>query len=348
MSANRQELRKSNRPRPARPLISIVAPCYNEAETVDVFAAAIREALAGADFDFEIVFVDDGSSDDTRDKLIALTQEGDAKVIVFSRNFGKEAALTAGLEHARGDAVVVIDVDLQDPPELIRDFVAKWRDGYDVVYGARADRTSDTAAKRISANGFYHLFNRISKVKLPEDAGDFRLMDRRVVKAINALPERSRFMKGLFAWAGFSAVGVPYTRPERASGETKFSFWKLWNFALDGIVSFSTAPLRIWSYAGAIIAFLSFLYASFIIGRTVITGVDVPGYASIVVLILFFGSVQLISIGVLGEYIARLFTEVKRRPVYLVDEIYGEPRATIGANDLIEKVHAAYSEKSAS
>lgn len=348
MSANRQELRKSNRPRPARPLISVVAPCYNEAETINEFAAALRAALEGADFDYEIVFIDDGSSDETRDKLAVLAQEGDAKAIVFSRNFGKEAALTAGLEHARGDAVVVIDVDLQDPPELIRDFVVKWREGYDVVYGARADRTSDTAAKRISANGFYRLFNRISKVKLPEDAGDFRLMDRCVVRAINALPERSRFMKGLFAWAGYSAIGVSYARPERASGETKFSFWKLWNFALDGIVSFSTAPLRIWSYAGAVIAFLSFIYASFIILRTVITGVDVPGYASILVLILFFGSMQLISVGVLGEYIARLFTEVKRRPVYLVDEIYGETRAKAGAGDLLEKVEAAYPEKSAS
>lgn len=335
--------RKSARPRPERPLISIVAPCYNEADTVDGFVAAVRDAMAGAGFAYEIVFIDDGSSDDTRDKLVALTQsQNGVRVIAFSRNFGKEAALTAGLEHARGDAVVVIDVDLQDPPALIVDFVEKWREGYDVVYGARADRTADTAAKRISANGFYRLFNRISKVKLPDGAGDFRLMDRRVVKAINALPERSRFMKGLFAWAGYSTIGVPYARPERASGATKFSFWRLWNFALDGIVSFSTAPLRVWSYIGVVIAFFSFLYAAFVIMRTLITGVDVPGYASLVVLILFFGSVQLISVGVLGEYIGRLFIEVKRRPVYLVDEIYDET----GARS--ETTGQRYSVKSAS
>jgi glycosyltransferase involved in cell wall biosynthesis len=329
MSAlSQSETSKSARARPARPLISIVAPCYNEADAVDGFATAMRDALAGADFDYEVVFIDDGSSDTTRDKLVALTKsQSGVRVIAFSRNFGKEAALTAGLDHARGDAVVIIDVDLQDPPALIIEFVANWREGYDIVYGARADRTSDTPAKRISAEGFYRLFNRISKVKLPDDAGDFRLMDRRVVKAINALPERSRFMKGLFAWAGYSTLGVPYVRPERAAGATKFSFWRLWNFALDGIVSFSTAPLRIWSYVGVIIAFLSFLYAVFVVMRTVITGVDVPGYASMVVLILFFGSVQLISIGVLGEYIARLFTEVKRRPVYLVDEVYDETGA---------------------
>ncbi|WDI32413.1 glycosyltransferase family 2 protein [Hyphococcus flavus] len=311
------------RPRPSRPLISVVVPCYNEEEAVGVFSAAISETLSVADFGYEIVFIDDGSSDKTREALIALAQhEQKVRVIALSRNFGKEAALTAGLDHARGDAVVVMDADLQDPPALIMAFVEKWREGFDVVYGARADRARDTFAKRLSAEGFYRFFNRISKIKLPDDAGDFRLMDRRVVKAIKSLPERSRFMKGLFAWAGYSTIGVPYARPERAAGETKFSFWRLWNFALDGIVSFSTAPLRIWSYVGVVIALLSFAYASFIILRTLLTGVDVPGYASIVVLILFFGSVQLISVGVLGEYIARLFTEVKRRPIYLVDEVY--------------------------
>ncbi len=340
--------RKSERPRPARPLISIVAPCYNEEDAVAPFAKAVQAVLEGADFDYEILFIEDGSADGTRDQLVALSKTRPrVRVIVFSRNFGKEAALSAGLDHARGDAVVVIDVDLQDPPALIGEFVAKWREGYDVVYGARADRSSDGAAKRVSAEGFYRLFNRISKIKLPEDAGDFRLIDRRVVRALNALPERSRFMKGLFAWAGFPAVGVPYVRPERAAGETKFSFWKLWNFALDGIVSFSTAPLRIWSYIGVVIAFLSFIYASIIIIRTAIMGVDVPGYASLLVVVLFFGSVQLISVGVLGEYIARLFAEVKRRPIYLVDEIYGADLEK-GAGRLVETVDAAYTENSGS
>ena len=313
----------SLRMRPVRPLVSIVAPCFNEADAVGAFAAAMFDVLGAADFDYELVFVDDGSTDDTRARLTALAQtQASIKVVVLSRNFGKEAALTAGLDHATGDAVVVIDVDLQDPPELILEFVAKWRDGFDVVYGKREDRTSDTTAKRVTAEGFYRLFNKISGVKIPENTGDYRLMDRRVVEAVKALPERSRFMKGLFAWAGYSSVGVSYVRPARTAGTSKFNFWRLWNFALDGVVSFSTAPLRVWSYVGAIVALLSFLYASFIVIRTLVTGVDVPGYASLLVFILFFGSVQLISVGVLGEYISRLFIEVKRRPIYLVDEIY--------------------------
>lgn len=320
------QTRHRARPRPARPLISLIAPCYNEAETVDEFVGAVGAALADCDFDYELVFVDDGSSDDTLARLAVLAAQPNIRVVVLSRNFGKEAALTAGLDHARGDAIVVIDVDLQDPPSLIPEFVAKWREGYDVAYGTRSDRATDTAAKRVTAEGFYRLFNRISGVKIPENTGDFRLMDRRVVEAVRSLPERSRFMKGLFAWAGYSSVGVPYARPERSAGESKFNFWRLWNFALDGIVSFSSAPLRIWSYIGAVLAILSFLYASFIILRTIVTGVDVPGYASLLVFVLFFGSVQLISVGVLGEYISRLFVEVKRRPIYLVDEIYGEER----------------------
>ncbi len=320
-----QSVARKARPRPARPLISVVAPCFNEADALGPFMAAMTPVLGGADFEYELVFVDDGSTDGTRDKLEHLAaQNSHVKVVIFSRNFGKEAALTAGLDHAKGDAVVVIDTDLQDPPELIRDFVAKWREGVDVVYGKREDRATDTAAKRMTAEGFYQFFNRISAVKIPENTGDFRLMDRRVVDAIKALPERSRFMKGLFAWAGFSSAAVPYARPARAAGSTKFNLWKLWNFAIDGIVSFSTAPLRVWSYIGAVVAFFSFLYASFIIMLTVITGVDVPGYASLIVLILFFGSVQMISVGVLGEYISRLFIEVKRRPIYIVDDVIGE------------------------
>ncbi|MCK5745226.1 MAG: glycosyltransferase family 2 protein [Oricola sp.] len=307
-----------------RPLISIVAPCYNEEEALGPFMAAIAPVLDGGDFDYELVFIDDGSRDRTRALLEQLAaQKPRVRAIAFSRNFGKEAALTAGLDHAKGDAVIVIDTDLQDPPELIGDFVAKWREGYDVVYGKREDRTTDTAAKRMTAENFYRLFNRISNVPIPENTGDFRLMDRRVVEAIKTLPERSRFMKGLFAWAGFSSVAVPYARPERSAGESKFNFWKLWNFALDGIVSFSTAPLRVWSYIGAVVALVSFLYAVIIVIQTIFTGVDVPGYASMIVLILFFGSVQLISVGVLGEYMARLFVEVKRRPIYVVDEIIG-------------------------
>lgn len=315
----------SARSRPARPLVSIVAPCFNEADTIGAFFVAVSAALSACAVEREIIFIDDGSTDGARERLEALAAaHREVRVVVFTRNFGKEAAITAGLDHARGDAVIVMDVDLQDPPELIAAFLDKWRDGYDVVYGVRADRAADTIAKRITADGFYRLFNRISKVKLPENTGDYRLMDRRVVAALRALPERSRFMKGLFAWAGFPAIGVPYVRPARAAGETKFNFWKLWNFALDGIVSFSTAPLRVWSYVGAVVALLSFLYASFIIMKTLITGSDVPGYASLLVFVLFFGSVQMISVGVLGEYISRLFVEVKRRPLYLVDRVIGD------------------------
>ena len=325
-----------DRLRPVRPLISIVAPCYNEAETVDLFVDTIFKIVADEDFKVELIFVDDGSVDETREKLSALAdQRPEIKVVIFSRNFGKEPAMTAGLDHASGDAVVVMDVDLQDPPELILDFVEKWREGFDVVYGMREDRASDSAAKRITANGFYHLFNKISGLKIPENAGDFRLIDRRVVETIKQLPERSRFMKGLFAWVGYDSVGVPYARPERSAGETKFSFWRLWNFAVDGFVSFSTAPLRVWSYIGAVVAFLSVVYASLIVLRTLVTGVDVPGYASLLVFILFFGSVQLISVGVLGEYISRLFVEVKQRPLYIVDEVYSqEPQADTGYTDL--------------
>lgn len=310
---------------PARPLISIIAPCYNESETVDLFVEAIEAALKDADFDHEIVFIDDGSKDDTREKITALTEtKNNIRLVALSRNFGKEAALTAGLDHATGDGVVVIDVDLQDPPELIVDFVAKWREGYDVIYAVREDRQSDTAAKRVTAGSFYRLFNKISAIKIPENAGDYRLMDKRVVETIKTLPERSRFMKGLFAWAGYHAVAVPYVRPERAAGETKFNFWKLWNFAIDGFTSFSTAPLRVWTYIGTIVTGLSALYASFIILQTLIFGRDIPGYASLLVAILFFGSIQMISVGVLGEYIARLFIEVKRRPIYVVDEVIGK------------------------
>ncbi len=320
--------------RPARPLISIVAPCYNEAESVDLFTDTVMKIIEDGDYDWELVFVDDGSTDDTGAKLLALADKHpEIRVVAFSRNFGKEAALTAGLDYAKGDAVIVMDVDLQDPPELITAFIAKWRQGYDVVYGSREDRTSDDYAKRFTAEGFYRVFNKISGVKIPENTGDYRLIDRRVVETIRSLPERSRFMKGLFAWVGYNSVGVSYTRPERAAGTTKFNFWRLWNFALDGFVSFSTAPLRVWSYLGGVVAFFSFLYATIIIFRTLVTGADVPGYASLLVFILFFGSVQIISVGVLGEYISRLFVEVKRRPIYVVDDVFSRIEKTAISKD---------------
>jgi glycosyltransferase involved in cell wall biosynthesis len=219
-----------------------------------------------------------------------------------------------------------MDVDLQDPPELIPRFLERWRDGYDVVYGVRTCRKYDTFTKRASAAWFYRLFNRLSDLHIPENAGDFRLIDRRVADILRRLPERNRFMKGLFSWVGFRSIGVPYERPARASGRTKWSHWRLWNFALDGLISFSTMPLRVWTYVGSLVAALSFAYGSFIVIRTLVLGVDLPGYASLLTTVLFLGGVQLLSIGVIGEYLGRLFIEVKARPLYIVESTYPPTR----------------------
>jgi polyisoprenyl-phosphate glycosyltransferase len=254
------------------------------------------------DFEIEIVFVNDGSLDSTLERAIALAAERDDIIVVnLARNFGKEAALTAGIEAASGNALVPMDVDLQDPPELIRDFVAQWRCGYDVVYGVRVKRDSDSASKRITAGWFYRIFNRLSPTPIPENTGDFRLIDRRVADALEGLAERNRFMKGLFAWVGFPSIGVAYERPVRLVGSTKFNYWRLWNFALDGLTSFSTVPLRIWTYVGAVFAILAFCYAAFIVLRTLWFGVEMPGYASLMAIVLFLGGVQLLSLGVLGR-----------------------------------------------
>lgn len=309
------------RPRMTDPLISLVVPCYNEADSIALFVDAVNAHLSN--HRIEMVFVNDGSPDATLRTLLDLSaRDPRVTVVNLSRNFGKEIALTAGLEHATGDVVVPMDADLQDPPEVIPAFLKRWRDGYDVVYGLRLDRASDTVAKRTTAGLFYRFFNRLSQTEVPPNAGDFRLIDRVVVDAIKQLPERSRFMKGLFAWVGYPSVGVGYVRPRRAAGETSFNYWKLWNFALDGIVSFSTLPLRIWTYVGCLVAVMSVCYATAIVVRTLIFGRDVPGYASIMVAILFLGGVQLMSLGVIGEYLSRLFVETKRRPLYLAQGVY--------------------------
>jgi glycosyltransferase involved in cell wall biosynthesis len=256
-----------------------------------------------------------------RAEIRALQEKSKAvHFIAFSRNFGKEAALTAGLDHIDADVVVPIDVDLQDPPELIADFVNRWRDGYDVVFGVRSYRASDGLTKRATASVFYRIFNLLSSDTIPPDAGDFRLLDRRVVEVLRQMPERNRFMKGLFAWVGFRSIGVPYTRLERASGTTKLPLRKLWRLALDGITGFSTLPLRVWTYCGLVVASTAFLFGVYRIIRTLIWGVDVPGYASLMVVILFLGGIQLISLGVIGEYLGRLFVEMKQRPLYVVDD----------------------------
>ncbi|MDE2239151.1 MAG: glycosyltransferase family 2 protein [Rhodospirillales bacterium] len=305
-------------------LLSLIVPFYNEEEAISPFAAALPPVLeAIPDISWEIICVDDGSQDATLPRLLALAAaEPRVRVVELSRNFGKEAALTAGLEAARGDAVIPFDADLQDPPALIPVMVAAWREGAEVVLGRRSDRSTDGAMKRGTASLFYKLNHYISNIELPENVGDFRLMDKVVVEALKRLPERQRFMKGLFAWLGFKTTVVDYTRTPRAAGKSKFSGFKLWNFALEGFTSFSTTPLKIWTYLGATGAVVALLYAVFIILRTLIFGNSVPGYASIFVAVTFFGSVQLISIGVLGEYIGRIYVETKQRPVYLVRKFH--------------------------
>jgi glycosyltransferase involved in cell wall biosynthesis len=310
--------------------LSLVVPILNEAEAIGPFLARVLpivEALMRRQtppLDFEIVFVDDGSSDDGVTRLMAQRRNNPAiKIVSLSRNFGKDAALMAGLDHVRGAAVVPLDADLQDPPEAIPEMYAKWREGYDIVFATRTDRGSDSLAKRASAGLFYRLFNAIAETRIPNNAGYFRLLDRRVVEALKQLPERNRFMKGLYAWVGFRHASVAIVREARVAGASKWRYWSLWNFALDGIAAFSSLPLRVWSYVGGAIAAASFAYALFLIVHTLILGADVPGYASLMVAVLFMGGINLMTLGILGEYIGRTYTEAKRRPLYLVRERIG-------------------------
>lgn len=307
-------------------LLSIIVPVKDEQEAIGAFVrqvSAVLDGIAQAE-EWEILFIDDGSRDTTLAQILtARASDPRIRAISLSRNFGKEAALSAGIDHALGQAVIPLDVDMQDPPEVLITMVAKWREGYDVVYGVRHDRSSDHPIKRTTATLFYRVHNWLSPDKIPEHAGDFRLLDRKVVEVIRQLPERNRFMKGLFSWGGFRQIGIPYERAERTSGTTKFSYWKLWTLALDGITSSSTLPIRIWSYLGATIALLSLTYAAFIVVTTLIYGVSVRGYSSLLVAILFLGGVQLLSLGLLGEYVGRVLIEAKGRPVYVVRERFG-------------------------
>jgi glycosyltransferase involved in cell wall biosynthesis len=317
-------------PNEPRIILSLVAPAFNEAGVIEPFLARVRPILEdtvrplGPGSTFEILFVDDGSTDGTL-KELRQARGGDERIriVSLSRNFGKDVALTAGLEFARGLAVIPIDVDLQDPPELIPQMVERWLAGYDVVTARRVDRSSDGQLKRGTAHLFYKVFNRLAERPMLEDAGDFRLLSRQVVEALNRFPERSRFMKGLFAWVGFEQCVVDYVRPARERGSSKWRYWRLWNFALDGITGSTTAPLRVWSYAGAVAAGFAILYAVFLIARTLIVGVEVPGYASLMVVVLLFGGLNLLSLGVIGEYLGRTYTEVKGRPLYIVRETVG-------------------------
>ena len=310
----------------ARKLISIISPFYNESLGVIAFHEAInRELELLVDlFDFEIICIDDGSEDDTLTKLIKISNlDSRFKIIELSRNFGKEAAITAGLDFAKGDAIIPIDADLQDPFSLIGKLISTWIEtDADVVLAKRANRISDGLLKAYSAKAFYKIHNRLSDVRIPENVGDCRLITRRVVEALKLFPERQRFMKGLFAWVGFRTVAINFTREKRYAGSSKFSGWRLWNFAVEGITSFGSLPLRIWTYFGLTGALITFCYAFFMVLRTLIYGIDVPGYASLMVSILFFGSLQLIGLGILGEYIGRIYMESKNRPNYLVREVY--------------------------
>ena len=300
-------------------MISIICPCYNEADVIEAFVRRLTGVLSDDISAYELVCVNDGSTDSTLPKLLALQKEPLAlRIIDLSRRFGKEAALAAGLDHVSGEAVIIIDADLQDPPELIPQLVASWQDGNKVVVARRVDRSSDTLMKRQSARAFYRLHNLISDTAIPLDVGDFRLMDSDVVDVLCKLPERQRFMKGLFSWVGFDYAVVDYVRDKRLSGQTKFNWWRLWNLGLEGITSFSTAPLRIWTYVGLAISTVAFLYGGYIFARTIVFGADVPGYASLLIAILFIGGVQLISLGVIGEYIGRIYMESKGRPIYVV------------------------------
>lgn len=304
--------------------ISIIVPLYNESDSIEHLFARLTPVLKRLNTNYEIICINDGSQDDTLPKLIKFSQQDSAiKVVNLSRNFGKEIALTAGIDYANGAAVIPIDADLQDPPELIAQLITKWREGYDVVYATRRSRQGESWIKRTSAKAFYQTIGKMSRVPIPGNTGDFRLLDRRVVEALKKLPERTRFMKGLFAWVGYKQTSVLFDREPRQSGKTTWNYWKLWNFALDGIISFSFLPLKVWSYIGVTISFISLLYALMLVIRTLIFGVDVPGYASLMVAILFLGGIQLITLGVLGEYLGRVYEEVKGRPLYFVREEYG-------------------------
>lgn len=311
--------------------LSIIVPCYNESEVVEKFFSAMvgnNGILNNLGLNCELVFINDGSKDNTLELLKAQKEiysnksNLDIKIVNLSRNFGKEAAMSAGFSVASGEAIVPMDADLQHPASLIPKFVELWRQGYDVVLAKRANRQDESALKRFCSLIFYKLNNKISEIEIPQNVGDFRLFTKKVLNAINSLPENQRFMKGIFAWVGFRSITIEYEEQERIAGSSKFNGWKLWNFALQGITGFGTLPLRIWTYIGFIVSFLAFIYASFLILRTLIMGIDLPGYASLVVIILFLGGLQLIGVGILGEYVGRIYMESKRRPPFIIDEIY--------------------------
>lgn len=305
----------------SKTLLSVVIPAYNEQEVIPVFHERLAAVLASLDMDGEIIYVNDGSTDKTMEVLNSIRKQDKRVAIVdLSRNFGKEIALTAGLDNAKGDAVVVIDADLQDPPELIPELVRYWRQGYDVAYAKRTQRDGESIFKKVTSSGFYRIIQYVSRIKIPEDTGDFRLLSRRAVDALKQLREQHRFMKGLFAWIGYPQKAVLYRRDPRHSGETKWNYWRLWNFALEGLTSFTIAPLTVATYLGLLAAFGALIFGIGLIIDTLIHGNPVAGYPSLMVTILFLGGIQLITLGIIGEYLGRMFDETKGRPLYLLNQ----------------------------
>jgi glycosyltransferase involved in cell wall biosynthesis len=303
-------------------MLSIIIPAYNEEEVLGEFYSRITSVLDKIGLPYELIFVNDGSRDGTLLLLEGMSQQDDRVMIIdLSRNFGKEIAVSAGIDFAKGDAVVIIDADLQDPPELIPELIKQWQNGYDNVYARRTSRDGESTFKKTTSYLFYRFIRRMTQIDIPADTGDFRLLSRRAVDALKQLPERNRFMKGLYAWIGYSAIAVDYRRDPRYAGETKWNYWKLWNFALEGITSFTEVPLKLASYVGGFIAFFAFCYGVYIIIDTIIFGNDVAGYPSLIVSMLFLGGIQLIFIGILGEYLGRAFAEIKQRPLYFVNKV---------------------------
>lgn len=322
-------------------LLSIVVPAFNEQEVLPAFHERLSKVLDSLPMDAEVLYVNDGSRDGTLEVMkILRAHDQRVSVLDLSRNFGKEIAMTAGLDHARGDAVVVIDADLQDPPELIGDMVKEWRNGWDVVFARRIERRGETLLKKLTAYWFYRLMQRVGRVHIPENVGDYRLLSRRALDALLQLREQHRFMKGLFAWIGFPQKGIPYQRDPRFAGRSAWDYWRLWNFALDGITSFTTTPLKWATYMGLLTAFVSFLYGAIIIMQKLMYGNPVKGYPSLMVVILFLGGIQLIFLGIIGEYLGRMFDETKKRPLYFLTDLHPAADCRVRGED-VEKTERA-------
>ena len=313
--------------------ISCIVPVYNEQANVEQFFPQLATCLQNMTERFEIIVVDDGSRDETLKKLLQLPVILKIKVLSFSRNFGKETALTAGLEHCSGDVAIIMDADFQHPIETLPEFLHQWTEGYDMVYGVRKNRDNESRIKRNFARLFYWLMAKITQIDIPNNAGDFRLLDRKVINAINSFKERTRFMKGLYAWVGFKKTPVAFEVQNRAGGKSSWRFFKLTELAITGITTFSDVPLRVWGFIGLIISLVSLLYAIYFVTDTLIFGTDLPGFPSLIVAVMFLGGIQLLSVGILGEYIARIFTEVKQRPKYIIETKVGFDKSSFPAGE---------------